>query len=286
MKIAYRQFQPSAPVAPYVQYFWTLGDEGELPEGGYFIHKCLPLGTAEIVFHLTDQPKSFKQADKWVELPDAYLVGVWTEKATVKITRGALSFGISIHPDALTRIFGTPIGELWNDCLDGRLVFGKGFGALTARIREAADDRERVRIAEAWLLGCLNRQAAQSDYVSEAARRLRHSGGTLSVDALSSEVFIGRRQLERSFKEFIGVSPKMFGRLARFSRAYSLVDHNPNASWAAISFDCGYADQAHFIRDFKAFTGEAPRAFFTDEACLATLPRLAALQESLASCKS
>ncbi len=275
MKITYRQHQPSPALMPYIAYFWTMGDEGQLSDSQVFMHKCLPLGNAEIVIHLSDEKKSYAKGAKWINLPEAYLVGIWTERASVKIPRGAISFGISIRPEALAQIFGARVGELWNDCMDANLAFGAGFASFANQIREAGTDAERIRLSECYLLGCLNRRNGMAGYVSEAINRIRLTGGNVSIDALSHQVFIGKRQLERTFKEILGVSPKMFGRLARFSKAYGLVNGNPAVSWTDISFDCGYADQAHFIRDFKEFTGEAPTVFFTDKAALAAQPRLA-----------
>jgi transcriptional regulator GlxA family with amidase domain len=66
------------------------------------------------------------------------------------------------------------------------------------------------------------------------------------------------RQFERVSKERIGVPPKLFARLVRFSKAYRLRERLPLLSWTSIAFECGYFDQMHLIRDFKEFAGVAP----------------------------
>ena len=69
------------------------------------------------------------------------------------------------------------------------------------------------------------------------------------------------RTLERLFAERVGLSPKAFGRVARFRRAIERLQHPPGGPYARIALQVGYADQAHFIREFKAFAGVTPAAF-------------------------
>jgi AraC-like DNA-binding protein len=54
------------------------------------------------------------------------------------------------------------------------------------------------------------------------------------------------------------MSPKVFARLVRFSKAYRMRENFDHLSWTSIAHDCGYFDQMHFIRDFKEFAGVAP----------------------------
>jgi transcriptional regulator GlxA family with amidase domain len=66
------------------------------------------------------------------------------------------------------------------------------------------------------------------------------------------------RQFERVSKKRIGVPPKFFARLIRFSKAYRMRENFPQMSWTSIAYNCGYFDQMHFIRDFKQFASVAP----------------------------
>jgi transcriptional regulator GlxA family with amidase domain len=66
------------------------------------------------------------------------------------------------------------------------------------------------------------------------------------------------RQLERLFKDRIGVSPNFFRKLRRFATAYKIKELNPNQTWTQIAYSCGYFDQMHLIKDFKTFLGHNP----------------------------
>jgi transcriptional regulator GlxA family with amidase domain len=80
---------------------------------------------------------------------------------------------------------------------------------------------------------------------------------------MQKDFFITERQLERLFKKYIGLSPKFYSRIIRFNHIFQLVKEK-RISWLEITHLSGYFDQSHFIRDFKAFTGEEPSQYFFD----------------------
>ncbi|HMF12979.1 MAG TPA: helix-turn-helix domain-containing protein, partial [Gemmataceae bacterium] len=69
------------------------------------------------------------------------------------------------------------------------------------------------------------------------------------------------RQLERGFRHVIGTSPKVFARTVRFQEAQQRLLFDPDADLTSLAYECGYFDQAHFIKDFKAFTGQTPSEY-------------------------
>ena len=79
----------------------------------------------------------------------------------------------------------------------------------------------------------------------------------LNITDLAKNAPISQRQFERSFKEVAGFTPKLYARIKRFETTL-----NKSGSLTEIALDAGYFDQAHFIRDFKAFTGLQPRNYF------------------------
>jgi AraC-like DNA-binding protein len=86
-----------------------------------------------------------------------------------------------------------------------------------------------------------------------------HRCGQVSVNALATATGLTQRHLERRFLDTVGVSPKRLARLARFQRALRLLNRRDmprgGTETAAV---CGYADQAHFIRDFRSLAGCSP----------------------------
>jgi methylphosphotriester-DNA--protein-cysteine methyltransferase len=68
-----------------------------------------------------------------------------------------------------------------------------------------------------------------------------------------------------TFTKKIGISPKQLGKVIRLQTALKMMLKQGHESLTAIAYDSDYYDQAHFIKDFKEFTGTTPRDFFEDE---------------------
>jgi transcriptional regulator GlxA family with amidase domain len=87
-----------------------------------------------------------------------------------------------------------------------------------------------------------------------ALRQLETTFGRIGVTALPDEIGCSRKHLTVRFRREFGLAPKLFARVARFSRAVQLLRRGRVANWAQVAIDCGYSDQAHLTRDFCAFS--------------------------------
>jgi AraC-like DNA-binding protein len=97
--------------------------------------------------------------------------------------------------------------------------------------------------------------AGREQPLDAAIRRIRTSGGTGSIERIANDAGLGRRQFERRFVERVGLPPRLFGRIIRFHRAFQRLGLE---SGAAIAASCGYADQAHLVREMRRFGGRTP----------------------------
>ena len=96
--------------------------------------------------------------------------------------------------------------------------------------------------------------------VRAACAQLAATGGTTPVGALAAELGWSRRHLGARFRDEVGVAPKTYARLVRFERAAALLAR-PEPDLAEVALGCGYYDQAHFNREFRALAGVAPGRF-------------------------
>jgi AraC-like DNA-binding protein len=69
-----------------------------------------------------------------------------------------------------------------------------------------------------------------------------------------------KRFIER-FEREVGVTPKRYCRIRRFQHALTLSHHDRRVDWTRVAMDCGYFDQAHFIHDFRSFSGITPTVY-------------------------
>ena len=96
--------------------------------------------------------------------------------------------------------------------------------------------------------------------------------GLIQVQDLSRIAGVSDRQLQRAFHDEVGVSPKQLLRVLRFQQVLRRVrGQSDNVRWTDIAAACGFYDQAHFVHDFRSFTGESPSAWAIDEASLTAI---------------
>jgi AraC-like DNA-binding protein len=124
----------------------------------------------------------------------------------------------------------------------------------------AADMEERVAIAERILLDHLARTPADGHrIVAGATQVMDRTGGTIAIAEIERVVGVSRRQLERVFAEQVGVTPKMYCRVARLQRMLPLIGRSgEGVDWSDLVYRCGYYDQSHLIAEIRALTGLTP----------------------------
>jgi AraC-like DNA-binding protein len=187
------------------------------------------------------------------------LVGPQTQRGyDLIIAASAHTFTIHFAPGGLYRLFGVPVSEFADVGTPAEDVAGPVVAELDARLRDCADDTARVACAEAWLRVALRRRAAPALIAPFAGLGLARGA---DVAAVARGAGISVRQLERRFLREAGLSPKLFGRIARLQRALAWRAQHPALSWAAVAAAAGYFDQMHLVRDFRALAGDAPSGF-------------------------
>lgn len=87
------------------------------------------------------------------------------------------------------------------------------------------------------------------------------SKGTIRIKDLRNEIHITERTFERQFAAQTGITPKQFAKIVQFHASYKKLSEKDYERLTDIVFETGFADQSHFIRIFKTFTGTTPSNF-------------------------
>ncbi len=170
---------------------------------------------------------------------------------------------IDFTPLGAYRFFGRPMHELSDrmvllDDLEDGLLAG-----LRERLGAERTWRRRFALAEAAVITRLAEGKAVSAATAWAYARIVETGGAVRVGAIAERLEWSRKHLVARFREEVGMGPKMIARIARFNRAEALAASGAESGWADVAAACGYADQAHLVREFSAFAGATPRAWRT-----------------------
>jgi transcriptional regulator GlxA family with amidase domain len=168
---------------------------------------------------------------------------------------------------------GLPTGAINGQVMDLIDVLGTGIRRLADQLRYTPDQQQQFALLDAYLLRRAQDGPQPAPEVAWAWRRLTATGGKLPVGRLAKEVGWSHRHLISRFRQQVGLPPKTAARLVRFDMVWRRLATHPLARWDQIADECGYADQAHLIRDFHQFTGVSPAAFLADLGARAAVAR-------------
>jgi len=259
MSVAFKIFQPSS-LGDVVDAIgdWDIAD-GETAKALTIKH---PPGTAVFLMaqYRTPPHADWQFGLKGHKRSDHLLYATQAQTGVISIhPRGPFgAIVVCLKPEAAVRFLGASLEEFANTKIDLRDIFNvREVTLLEEMLMESKDGAERVAQVEAFLLRH-GRCAKPESAACRAAMFLRRQPG-LSVSQLASNLDISERHLSRSFQATFGTSPKRFARIARVEKV--LAARRNGSAWAGIASACGFADQAHMIRDFSDIVGQSPQDF-------------------------
>lgn len=168
--------------------------------------------------------------------------------------------GTTFRPAGFRALLGRPVSALTDRVVPGSDVFGSAAIEFAARITNAADIAERNLIAEDFVRARVADRPPALALVNEMVDEIMNDRECLRVDDLVLRFGMGKRVLQKLFREHVGVGPKWVIQRYRLHEAAQRLD-GEDIELAALAAELGYADQAHFTRDFKAAVGRSPTAY-------------------------
>jgi AraC-like DNA-binding protein len=251
--VQYRESGPVPQLASFVECVWVLGGQAEPGDPPQAV---LPDGRPELVLHFGD-PFALVTDGCQVRQPSIVFAGQLASQLLLQPTGRIAVVGIRFHPHGAPGLLREPLHQLTGspiplDDLD------PGLRKALASIRGGPDDLagaalDAQRVLTEWI-----NPARIDPRVGHAVKLISGANGWTSIDGVAERTGITRRHLERRFLDHVGLTPKRFARIARFQRALTLLESEAAPTGARTAAECGYADQAHFARDFRALAGCAP----------------------------
>lgn len=228
------------------------------------VEQMLPDGYQDLVIDLTDQPKyifdnhslSIKQ-----KCTDAWLSGTRTSLLT--IDAGGVNSSmlvIRFKHGAAFHFTHMPITEIKDLVIDTDLIFGDKIKTLRADINSTTLISEKLKKVERFL----ERQLLHDEVppvISFAVKAIKSNPSTQTIEWIANKTGYSQKHFISMFKKHLGITPKAFQKIQRFQRVVFEIESTNQINWSQLSLDCGYYDQAHFINEFKAFSGYSPKNY-------------------------
>ncbi|WP_118974796.1 helix-turn-helix transcriptional regulator [Taibaiella koreensis] len=244
-------YLPAEPLRSHIRFYWIMANNAPVQEERTF--RIMANGAPGIVFQR--EPTALLDRQR---LPQMFLHGQNTAYyGELQAGRSFYNIGVALEPMALPALFGLAAYELTDGMTDIRLLSSQV--TIAEQLGASATATQQIALLDAFFLEQLRgRQPSPMPGLTHAIALIR-KGHTLSD--VQFRLNLSERTLERHFRQHIGMPPKRYARICRFESAVQAIRRSDFSSLTHLAYEYGYFDQAHFIREFQAFSGTAPTSF-------------------------
>lgn len=242
----YKEIAPHPDLADYIDTFWISEGVGKQS----IKEIILPDNCVDLIFNLGEKCETDNGALTMYS-EKTYLVGTMTTFKETFVDSSNKLVGVRFKPSAFSSFYSyAPLNEIKDITIEFEQTL-------------SPDIHKIKKYATAYLNEFfLNELITVKHNLFKVIKDIEIANGQISIDTLAKQNSTTIRQLERNFKEHIGISPKEFTNIVRFRIALSKIKHKSNQqSLLDIACECGYYDHAHLSNEIKRYTGVVPSKF-------------------------
>ena len=254
MIMRYQRIEPSPSLSHLVVCYWVVDSEGD---DEVHRQKIIPDGYPELIFHYGD-PYRINISGEWEVQAKHLVAGQISNHFFLENTGTSGMIGIKLQPAAIHELFGLVMSPLTDRVVPFEDVFPDQLQAINHIVSVLPDHEQAISRIGQWLLD--QTLSAKSEPVRRALDLIFAKKGIVEVSELVNHSGVVERHLQRLFKRQVGLSPKFYSRIIRFSSIFQLIEEK-DFSWAHVALKSGFSDQSHFIKNFQEFTGEDPAKY-------------------------
>jgi AraC-like DNA-binding protein len=222
-------------------------------------YKVLP-GTEIVIGFQYKGGLSYGENDREIPLSSAGLTGLNDSFRVFSNTANTGTVLVYFKEGAVLSFFKQPVHELFRESVSlDNFMLRSELLVLEEKLQESRKDPERISVIEEYLISRMNNTLPDLMVLS-AISLIYKSKGNIRIRELMTKLHISQSPLEKRFRQVVGTTPKKFASIVRFKN--TLHHYDAQNSLTELGYEAGFYDQAHFIKEFKNFTGESPEEFF------------------------
>ena len=251
---------PGPPLSTFVEKLWSF--EGYCP--AHALERLLPDGSAELVINLRDdRNRIYDRRDhtRVNRYSGCILSGPHSEYFIIDTEEQCATVGVHFRPGGAFPFFGAPSDELHDSHIDLDDLWGRWAAELRVRLLEVETVPARLEILEQALMARATRPLVLHPAVEYALDEFHRGPQMRTIAQVTERIGLSPRRFIEVFREQVGMTPKLFCRVQRFQQVVRTISAGGSVEWSDVALACGYFDQAHFIHDFRAFSGLSPAAY-------------------------
>lgn len=246
------KYLPTEKLKPYIKYFVVSEDELESE------YKIFPSSGLVIGIQYRGQLSTIRNNTE-NKLTSAGITGI---SDGYKIFKNSSDIGtvlVFFTEIGFTHFTSHPANELFNLSISLDNIFeASKVNEVKEKLAIASTDKQRVKVVEKFLLSQL-KDIETDKLIVEAVKLIYQSKGTIRIKELNEKLYISQSPFEKRFRKVVGTTAKKFTSIVRFNSVLDTM--TKTKSLTEICYENNFFDQAHFIKDFKQFTGDTPDNF-------------------------
>lgn len=243
---------PTEQLRPYINYFVVSENEVEQE------YKVFPSAGLVIGFQYKGKLTSIKD-NTVTDLSSAGITGMTDGYRVFKNSGDIGTVLVYFTEIGFTHFATSPANELFNLSVSLEDIFNKNsIAEVEDKLAKAKSDKHRIKIVEQFLLSQMKDIKADK-LIIEAVKLIYQSNGTIRMKELCEKLLISQSAFEKRFRSVVGTTPKKFASIVRFNTVLNSLSQTKTLT--EICYENNFFDQAHFIKDFKQFTGNTPENF-------------------------
>lgn len=264
----YTQYDAVEELRSFVKCYWSLESTANpVPER----QRIVPDGCMEMIFHYGDLYQQYAADGQATLQPRCFVFGQITVPLEIAPTGVSGIIAARFQPDGFFPFSSIPLPAMNDRAVPLTELFGAEGLSLEEQVLQSPSNKERIQIIESFLLKKLEAEDAILRVSRSAVEALLESRGQNTIHELAAQLQVNRRQLERKFSTATGMSPKQYSKVLRLQHAFKLIGQGTFHNLTELALEAGYYDQAHFVKDFREFTGVSPRQFYADSLQMSAL---------------
>ncbi|MEL6535022.1 MAG: helix-turn-helix domain-containing protein [Bacteroidota bacterium] len=218
----------------------------------------LPDGQPQLIIPLDDQSRvtvpEAKKGESGSRLPESWITGLFSKPLLYESEQRATTLSVQFETYGLAQLLGVPASELTNQLVESRLLLQDSILYLREQLMQAGSFQERFARVEQFFLP---RLPGAKTGLAEAIVHSRDFDHT-PLREISQHYGYSQKHIAHEFRRCIGLTPKKLQTLRSINQAIRLWSETPSLSSAQVALTCGFYDQSHFIKQFRAHTSLTP----------------------------
>jgi AraC-like DNA-binding protein len=259
----YRSHIPGPPLCDFIELIWS-SDDYVVP---HVLERVLPTGEMSLIINLhEDRTRVYDPDDvtKCRTLSGSIVVGASSRFGVIDTVEQLSTMGIVFKPGGAFPFFKLPAGELQDTDVSLDVLWGAEASYLREALLEAKTPEAKFSVFERALLRRIVKPLERHPAVHFAVDNFRQRPHR-TISTVTDQIGLSDRRFIQVFAEQVGLTPKLFCRVQRFQKVLRHIARSQCIDWTQIALGCGYFDQAHFIHDFKAFSGINPSTYVANK---------------------